>query len=198
MGSAVARAKYIDGAANDFGGLCKDGGGTYDCAGSGIENDLTVNTDGVLFPMSKVKIGQVVDGTSKTYLLGERWYQMRLWAQGANGALAAIGKPVRSDVWSCKNINPRIPINGDMKTIGWYGIGDHVNERPGPRTGSTYTYLSPSLPFGSFHPGGANFAYVDGSVHFETDDIEPALYIARGSRNGEETGQELLRVPVRF
>ncbi len=197
MGSAIARATYLDGASAEFGGICKGSGGTYDCAGSGGLGTSTVNSDGVLFPMSKVKIGQVVDGTSKTYMLGERWYIMRLWGQGTYGALSGPGKPFASEVWSCKNINPRVPINGKLERIGWYAI-HQASDRPGPPTGSTVRFGSPQLPFGSFHPGGANFAYVDGSVHYETDDIDPALYIARGSRNGGETGQEPLRVPVTF
>ena len=40
--------------------------------------------------------------------------------------------------------------------------------------------------YGSFHPGGANFAYADGSVHFLSDDIDPLLYVVLASRNGDE------------
>jgi prepilin-type processing-associated H-X9-DG protein len=42
------------------------------------------------------------------------------------------------------------------------------------------------LPFGSFHPGGVNFSFGDGSVKLIADDIDVDLYLALGSRNGEE------------
>jgi prepilin-type processing-associated H-X9-DG protein len=43
------------------------------------------------------------------------------------------------------------------------------------------------LPFASFHTGGANFSYGDGSVKFLPDEIDIKLYLALGSRNGDET-----------
>jgi prepilin-type processing-associated H-X9-DG protein len=44
-----------------------------------------------------------------------------------------------------------------------------------------------NLLWGSFHKGGAHFAYADGSVEFITDDISPQVWVAKGSRNGNET-----------
>jgi prepilin-type processing-associated H-X9-DG protein len=43
------------------------------------------------------------------------------------------------------------------------------------------------LPFGSRHSGGANFCYGDGSVKFLPDNLDSKVYLALGSRNGEET-----------
>ena len=40
--------------------------------------------------------------------------------------------------------------------------------------------------FGSFHTGGANFGFGDGSVHFLNEGIDLAVYSALGSRNGGE------------
>jgi prepilin-type processing-associated H-X9-DG protein len=40
--------------------------------------------------------------------------------------------------------------------------------------------------FVSFHPGGANFAFCDGSVHFLKQSISMPTYCALGSRNGGE------------
>jgi prepilin-type processing-associated H-X9-DG protein len=39
---------------------------------------------------------------------------------------------------------------------------------------------------GSFHPGGANFAFADGSVHFIKDSINMIVYQSLGTRGGGE------------
>ena len=41
--------------------------------------------------------------------------------------------------------------------------------------------------FRSDHPGGANFAFVDGSVRFVDETIEKAVYQALATRDGGET-----------
>jgi prepilin-type processing-associated H-X9-DG protein len=47
------------------------------------------------------------------------------------------------------------------------------------------------LPFASFHPGGVNFCYGDGSVKWMPDDIDTDTYLALGSRNGNEVVTQL-------
>jgi len=49
-----------------------------------------------------------------------------------------------------------------------------------------YTALFNDMSFGSNHPGGAQFAYVDGSVHFIPETIDFGVYKATASRNGQE------------
>lgn len=43
-------------------------------------------------------------------------------------------------------------------------------------------------PASSFHPGGVNVLMADGAVRFVGDDIDPDVWTAAGSRDGEETG----------
>jgi prepilin-type processing-associated H-X9-DG protein len=42
----------------------------------------------------------------------------------------------------------------------------------------------------SYHPGGINAAFADGSVHFIADAIAHPVWIAMGSINGGETVSE--------
>ena len=207
MGSAAAHAKYVQGAGGAFGGAGICNGVTYECIGGSPEiNSNVINFDGMLWPASDVTVGQVTDGTSKTFLIGERWYELRVWAQGLNYGGVGANDPIPdapragTDVWSCKNVTPRVPINPDLNRVGYYAIHNNDLSRPGPiPPGATSARMSVSnLPFGSFHPGGANFAYADGSVHMINDDIDDSLYTALGSRNLGDTGEEAFQTPVTF
>ena len=48
-----------------------------------------------------------------------------------------------------------------------------------------------NLYFGSHHPGGANFGYVDGSTHFIADEVDLYVYLGRASINGQEIVEDL-------
>jgi prepilin-type processing-associated H-X9-DG protein len=72
-----------------------------------------------------------------------------------------------------------------------YQAHSNATDRPTLPTSCSNNGLSiADLPFGSFHPGGANFSYGDGSVKFLTDDINMTTYLALGSRNGGEVTSE--------
>ena len=199
MGSAWSRAMYDPTTGNHSGSnpcqatkYAPETG--VDCLGSLGSLEGPVNTDGMLYPGSVVRMGQVSDGTSNTFLLGERWYQFRVWAQGGRNLSTDFlepDEPTPMFVWSSKNISATSPPNVPLETAGYYVL--HGNEnRPGPiPAGISKRHSANDMPWGSFHPGGINMALVDGSVHFVTDDIEPIVWIAYASRNGQETVEPL-------
>lgn len=88
-------------------------------------------------------------------------------------------------MFACKNINSLYPINADPVTVGC--ISTHVagTHRPVEAT-CAVRYGVNDAPFGSFHPGGANFALGDGAVRFLADDTDMVTMLALASRNGDE------------
>jgi prepilin-type processing-associated H-X9-DG protein len=137
---------------------------------------------------------------SKTLMLGERWYQQRTWMIGAYSTdpfdvpprtASTPSGPQPSTAWfSCKNLSDKAPINLNLTTL-CYQAHSNATDRPNlPTTCSSNGLSIADLPFGSFHPGGANFAYGDGGVKFLADDIAIPIYLALGSRNGGEVTSE--------
>ncbi|MEN0109274.1 MAG: DUF1559 domain-containing protein [Planctomycetota bacterium] len=159
----------------------------------------TVNVDGLMGVDIAVPLRRVTDGLSKTLLVGERWYQLRTWTFGSYFSVRDDGQPVgdrppvgpqaRTAVSAAKNLDRRSPLNADLKSVGFYRR--HLDEdRPPIGAGDEKTIAYNNLPFGSFHPGGAFFAHGDASVRFYTDDINEAVYLALGSRDGGEVAAD--------
>jgi prepilin-type N-terminal cleavage/methylation domain-containing protein/prepilin-type processing-associated H-X9-DG protein len=121
--------------------------------------------------LASLPIDKVTDGTSNTLFVGER--------------------PI---------INWQAPSGEDA---GWWAAGGGL---PGPPTGRSDNVLDSSeglrlgtprtdmfddmLHWWSHHPGGAHFAFVDGSTQFLSYDIDHNTLLAMSSRNGGETKAE--------
>ena len=113
--------------------------------------------------MNVTSLAGVTDGTSNTIIVGEG-----LPDQDANSCL-----------WDATGSasGTTIPINWNTaQTTGGFGATAPWNSR--------FSYAARG--FKSRHPGGSNFLFVDGSVHFLKATINPLAYAALGSRNGGE------------
>lgn len=66
---------------------------------------------------------------------------------------------------------------------GWSSVSPPLNYNPIPPDPTIWWN---ALGFRSRHPGGASFAMADGSIHFVSDSIDYATYMALGTRNGGE------------
>ncbi len=109
---------------------------------------------GVIWNDSKVKIGDIKDGTSNTFAFSEH----------AHGILSEADYPFyqwwNSGYWGDCNFDTEYPINAHRKfrtqvqdpSIGWWFL--------------------PIQASSSFHPGGANFAMCDGSVRFVKETVD--------------------------
>jgi prepilin-type N-terminal cleavage/methylation domain-containing protein/prepilin-type processing-associated H-X9-DG protein len=112
-----------------------------------------------------VTLAGVTDGTSNTLSVGEGLPAQRAdnnvweWNSGADGTTVPINF---FSGLSCTT-------TGGWNANNWAGRCAYTN------TG-----------FKSHHPGGCNFAFVDGSVHFLKQTINMFTYCALGSRSGGE------------
>jgi prepilin-type N-terminal cleavage/methylation domain-containing protein len=132
-----------------------------------------------------VKVAKVTDGTSKTFMIGEKYVRSdnydgsesvthesddRGWTDGYDGDI------MRSCCFA--------PVY-DGDPIGWsqelhnYFV-DQKSKYPFTQTNNNV------LHFGSAHTAGIHAVYADGSVHTIGYDIDGVLFNALGTRNGDE------------
>ena len=115
-----------------------------------------------------VKLREITDGTSKTFLIGET-----LPEDGNSAAWSSDGD------WAITGVQ----LNWDWRTAGEC-IGQDGEPNPGLR--SCWPLIR---GFRSSHPGGVQFAMADGSVRFISDSIEHLTYRALSTRQmGEVVG----------
>ena len=118
---------------------------------------------------------EIVDGTSNTILVAEFAGKDRVWQNGTN---TGIQMPA---------------FNGGSGGLGGWAdstsgntkfTGSVPNGTSGP--GACGVNCSNDLGLYSFHPGGANTAFADGSVRFINENIDIETLIAFITRNGSD------------
>lgn len=152
---------------------------------------------GVFDVNSKVKIGDVKDGTSNTFAIGEATSGTEICS--GKGCKTPHPNPNVADIgaahsWLMGGQTPRIWRGRWAYSGGWGSAVEQLNKWP--RTDSLWAqpdctssidggpnYVS---SFRSEHPGGANFVFTDGSVHFISEAVDEETYRALSTIKGNE------------
>lgn len=137
------------------------------------------NRDGMLFDDSRTRFASVLDGSTSTIIVGERppspdnWYGWWYTGRGQleTGSLdALLGTSEVNSVDS-----PVVNCQENLTSIHRAVYGKYCN----------------ILRFGSYHPGGANFGFTDGSVRQLSFSVTPHVLDSLGTR----AGNEIVEVP---
>jgi prepilin-type N-terminal cleavage/methylation domain-containing protein/prepilin-type processing-associated H-X9-DG protein len=149
-------------------------------------DDIPQSEDGVFFTRSRVRMAKITDGSSHTLLFGERSHEDPTYDHLTSELEPSMGPLASWGAWCSAGhefgsqadvlLSSMAPINYRVP----YDAGNHSWEWMDSRLGA----------FGSGHPGGANFAFADGSARFIVDQISLAELRARSTRAGGETTEQ--------
>jgi prepilin-type N-terminal cleavage/methylation domain-containing protein/prepilin-type processing-associated H-X9-DG protein len=154
--------------------------------------------------LRRVRFADVTDGTSNTFLFGERFHADGAWDSYLNAPFTPTPDPPFRPIAAYGFWAPIGPdAIADVTMSGWVTINSGVAtpyipppQPPPPLPpvppppvswpGFIPTYESRLSAFGSGHSGGANFALVDGSVRFVRDSTPLDILQAMCTRSGGE------------
>ena len=112
---------------------------------------------------SLVKFKDVVDGLSQSFMVFE----------DAGRPLHFIGRSLQSE-----------PLTGTQAGISW--ADSEINWALHDLCGLAMINCHNDNEIYSFHVGGANFTMGDGAIRFVGEDIDPAIFVALHTREGED------------
>ncbi|MEN1678666.1 MAG: DUF1559 domain-containing protein [Planctomycetota bacterium] len=139
-----------------------------------VNGPFTLGEVGTTIVAKRRKIGEIIDGTSNTLLIGEFVHR------------------------DCNLIDGCVEAPGNVRPwylAGFFGERDDVpsvyavKELEFPPNSQFKTRTDDGwnkMPMGSYHPGVTNFVYCDGSVNSIADDVSVILYQSLGTVDGEE------------
>lgn len=154
-----------------FGGYTRWGEGpsSYADAESGngfIEFDPLTYCHGIAFQRNEIQLRHITDGTSKTYLVGEKYMNPDYYEGGRGTDFDTKDIGDDQSAW----VSDDLDANRNTSVIP-------LQDQPG---------LSAINAFGSAHAGVFQMSLCDGSVRSIAFEIDSDIHFAMGTRNGEE------------
>ncbi|TWT77247.1 Type II secretion system protein G precursor [Posidoniimonas polymericola] len=152
--------------------------------GLGVDNwfaRMGSGSNGMILPRTPVPMRKITDGTSKTYIVGERMRESDLYSTGTSlfddqGAYNGFDRDNIVSAWV-----PPLPDMSSGEYQQWMTkTGDSAYY---PATASERTL---QFNFGSAHTGVFQVVFCDGSVDSVSFNIDLEVHRARGSRNLED------------
>jgi prepilin-type N-terminal cleavage/methylation domain-containing protein len=134
-----------------------------------------LDLEGIFYTCSAVKMADVFDGLSNTFMVGESYFDTAS-TDGNSMDFWAIGSP-QIDPCSCST---GLGATEQSEFCGSTGVPFNARVLPGV---SGYVI---ELSYSSFHPKGACFVLGDASVRFVGFNVSAPVYKAAGSRAGSE------------
>ena len=129
------------------------------------------NGNGAFFRNNSLRLAQVLDGTSQTFVVGER--SQNLSRASWTGAVTNAAVPLVA----LQGESGLDPEGGGALTLA------HTGEGHGPNSPSGLAHAD---QYWSLHPGGANFLFADGSVRFIKEQVGFRIFQALATRSGAE------------
>ena len=139
---------------------------------AGSSSGRNYSTSGVIYPTSRVRIGDVKDGTTNTLLIGES-SSSDGWTAGQKAGWGGI----QPWTWGYYYYSGSGYLQLDNKYIQF-----PINYKGSFATNNT--------PFTSYHPGGAQFLYCDGSSTFLSETMDLNVLKAMATRDNGEVLQQ--------
>jgi prepilin-type N-terminal cleavage/methylation domain-containing protein/prepilin-type processing-associated H-X9-DG protein len=123
--------------------------------------------DGIIYPMAwerPKRLTDIRDGTSNTFMIGEDVWNPDSPGPGRYGKGFGWAHSVHTSLTCAIPPNAKQPDGSDIPASAW----DRLHG------------------FRSRHPGGVQFAYADGTVHFVSDNVPLGVYRAMATIAGDE------------
>jgi prepilin-type N-terminal cleavage/methylation domain-containing protein/prepilin-type processing-associated H-X9-DG protein len=152
-----------------------------------VEAPIDTTNHGVFFLNSHVTYEDIQDGSSQTIFFGEHFIEPGNfgWASGTRSTLRNTGDAIGVNRPSFLPVSP-VP-NAVLEDDA-----DETEAATGKAKGKSGVVKKPEAPadpvggFGSYHSGGSNFAFGDGSVRFLKQSITPRVYQLLANRSDGE------------
>ena len=162
------------------------------CAGNSYFNGPKLASDpygecasakrnGIIFALSRVRSKDITDGTSHTALFSELILSPDVVDNDVRGRYY---NPAHASVFFSTMNTP----NSGIDRIAYCGHpATRVPEAPCEYNDRNHpTRIQMQVAARSYHPGGVNMGFADGSVLFVSNEVDVRAYQASGSRDGNE------------